>query len=46
MIMKLCGRTNKASAHPVLNLKEADWKFVNMDDVARKDSSIMLGLKS
>ena len=46
MIMKLCGQTNKASAHPVLNLKEAGWKFVNMDDVARKDPNKILGLKN
>lgn len=45
MIMKLCGQTNKVSAHPVLSLREAGWKFVNMDDVARKDPNIVLGLK-
>lgn len=44
--MKLCGQNNKASACPVLNLKEADWKFVNMDDVAGKYPNIILGLKN
>lgn len=44
-MMKLCGQTNKASAHPVLNLKEAGWKLVNMDHVTGKDIKIVLSLK-
>lgn len=30
----------------ILSLREAGWKFVNMDDVARKDPNIVLGLKN
>lgn len=45
-MMKLCGQTNKASAHPVLNLKEAGWKLVNIDHVTGKDIKIVLSLKN
>lgn len=46
MIMKLCGQTNKARAYPELSPREAGWKFVNVDDVARKDPNIVLDLKN
>lgn len=42
MVMKLCGQTNKACAHPVLTLKKQIQqrkigKFVNMGDATRED---------
>lgn len=44
MIMKLCGQTNKASAHPVLNLEEADWNLLMWVSAAGKDFNIVLSL--